>query len=293
VFDKSHGHDPDQRIEPAASRSSNSFDGLLPPTVIRVSLRKVLLIGCFCFVADIISIGVVWYNLRGPFVASRLQYLVLAPLVFLICTAGLVRMVNLLQHRVIITLTATRMQFPSGSWVAWDNIESIEVFSGTKKQDSSTRKTKLDGASDTGTSHNVQAARSSPKMCGIRLASYAPYIRTLSAREKTYARWYRPASFIIFISIAISSLFTLSSNILGDISTGFDLLDTTSEASEAAEVGSAARSLKYTRKRYGFDLVWGQLLLDIPISDLAKLMVKYQDAQRPKPPHKRDTERNN
>ena len=224
-----------------------------PDTIVRTSWVSVLLLFCILSACGVAGIVIIWNIFDKPFAWEHLEYFGLAIMLLAAGAAGLPAEVKQLRcRRVVLILTSTRLQFPNGSWISWANIENIVGL---------------------------------PTMCGIRLASYRPYVDTVTSRQKTYARLSWRALLAMLSVNATSKLsgltFSGADVFPKDAQAIGDFIQDVSEAAETVEEAEGpdgvTRGLKYTRSRFGFDMFWGQFPLDWSPSDLARLMIEYQE----------------
>ena len=109
--------------------------GRLHDTAVKVTPGSVAFFGCVCLVLDLASVGIFWTSFGGRFAWGRMTYVGMGVILLACGTVGLLAMARWLgpRRRIILTLTPTRLQLPSGSWIAWENIEDIGLFSFSPK----------------------------------------------------------------------------------------------------------------------------------------------------------------
>ena len=263
----------------------------LPNTVVRTPTGKMLLKGGISLAAAVASIGTLWYFFDEPFVGDDATWIVIA--IILLC-AGVVGVLGVAKRfrdhrRVILILTPTRLLFPDGSWIAWENVEDIGLFSGRPKREASSKRKgspkheeKHESAADWAIENKPGIWPPLPGMCGIRLVSYDPYLRTMNERQKKFIRLGRRMSLGVYGAVIISRLPALIFSggwmdvLQQDLGVAKDVSDGLSEVREVEELASLTWQLEYSRKRYGFDLSWSRWLDRAP-SDLARLMIEYKE----------------
>ena len=187
----------------------------LPNTMVRTTAGKMLLTGGISLATTVGSIGTLWYFFDEPFAGEDATWIVIA--IILLC-AGVVGILGVAKRfrdhrRVVLTLTPTRLLFPDGSWIAWENIEDIGAFSGIPKRETSPKRKGLpkheekhESAADWAIENKPGIWPPLPGMCGIRLVSYYPYLRTMNERQKRFIRLGRRMTLGVYAAVMISRL---------------------------------------------------------------------------------------
>ena len=270
--------------------------GQLPNTVIRTTSGKMLLNGGVCLAVTVTATGALWVLFDDPFAWDHTVYIVIAILSLCLGVAGILAVARRFwnHRRVILILTPTRLLFPDGRWIAWENIEDIGLFSTLPKREASLEHKgsakheehveRHESTADWATEDEPRIWPPFPKMCGIRLLNYNPYLRSMNKRQRQFAILGRRMTLGIYMTVIISRLPTLIASggwtdvLVNALGVTSDILHDISEAGEFAELAPLASQLEYSRKRSGFDLSWGYWLDRAP-SELARLMVEYKERQ--------------
>ena len=276
--------------QPRSAPNRPEVAGLLPDIIVKTRWIFLICFICLCFALLISGIALSWSFFSQSSTWERLASFGIGILLIAVCFMGFRMIVRSLRyHRVVLMLTSACLQFPGGSWVPWQDIEAIGLFSANAERQASSGHLRLrqntihSQTVDGLTTDDYQGIWSAlPKLCGIRLANYGSYLSTMSDYEKVCARRDKRLLLSFYAMSIIAKLPDLAfvgqwfNASMHDIGIALDVLQDAGDAAELAELKAVVWRLKIAREKYGFDLCWSKFMLDRSTAELAELMVEYK-----------------